>query len=70
MEDGAMYRFKIDDGFSADGKVTRGWGQPDVRVVEKAQQKLRRRGGSGATCRAGLSEPIEVSCRDAGTDTG
>lgn len=42
LEDGGSVLVQVDDGLGTDGEVKRGWGTPDVRVVEQAQQSFER----------------------------
>lgn len=42
LEDGGSVLVQVTDGHVADGGVTRGWGDRDMRVVEQAQQSFER----------------------------
>ncbi|MEX5718207.1 CU044_2847 family protein [Geodermatophilus maliterrae] len=40
LEDGGTVLIQVGDGHTADGEVTRGWGDRDRRVVEQAQESF------------------------------
>ncbi len=45
LEDGGGVLIQVEDGYSSDGEITRGWGERNRRVIEQAQESFEQAAG-------------------------